>query len=150
MPAAYIDSDDVDAAITAAVRAALFADDSDSGAGAGTFFTDLIQKASERVKQACHRAGYTSLGNTTTSQQVQRMALAAFLALAYNRQQQQLPEAFYEDFNDIERVRTGQLPITDLTSVNNAGVGGHKFSETNSSVSGARFNIFARAKLKGY
>lgn len=149
MAAAYITVADVDAAITAAVRADLLSDDDDGGAGAGTFATDLYEKASELVKAAAANAGY-SLSTTTTSQQVKLATLGQFLNLLYNRKQQELPPAFYEAYNMLERIRTGDLELTDYTASTSTGVGGAKFSETNSSISGARYNIFSRTKLSGY
>ena len=144
--AAYITATDINAAVTSAVRVALFSDDV-----ADAFLDDVIEKASALVKSAAHRAGYTSLGDTTTSQDIKMATLGQFLAVAYNRQQQELPAAFFEHFNMLERIRTGALPLTDLTvNTGSAYAGGAKFSESNSSVTGARYNPFGRQKLTGY
>lgn len=145
MAAAYITATDVNAAITSAVRADLFVDDSGDA-----FFDDLVQKASELVKSAAHNAGYITLGDTTTSQQIKMATLGQFLMLAYNRKQQALPEAFYEAYNMLERIRNGAIELTDFDASTTSGIGGAAFTETNSSVTGARYNVFSRSKLDVY
>ncbi len=146
MAAVYLTSADIDALVGTDVRTALFVDDTGN-----THLARCIQLASAVIKSAAHRAGYTGLGDTTTDEQVIAATLGQFLVLMYNRKQQRVPPEFFEVVNMATEIREGRLPLLGLTaSTTSAAAGGAAFSETNSSVSGARYNPLSRERLDVY
>lgn len=149
MAASYLTTADVDAVIS--VRTRLF-EDTSPGDGSGysaTFFTRAVELASAIVKSAAHSAGYTSLGDSTTDEQVIAATLGQFLVIAYNRKQQAVPPEFFEAVNLATGIRDGSVPLTSLTVSSRAAVGGVEFSDVSESTS-SRHQVMSRAKLTTY
>lgn len=145
MAVAYITTAQVNAQITSAKRAALFADDV-----ADAFLNELIEQASVRVQAAAQRAGYT-IGSSTTNEQIVNATMAVFLLMAYGRRDQTLPERFHPDLSLVDRLERGELALVGVTPDAGAGIGGAIFSEGDEDVDDdARFNPFRRDKMAGY
>lgn len=147
MSAAYITAVDVDAFIGQATRSALF---NDGNGFTTSTFLKVVYNASSLVKAAAHAAGYTSLGDTTTNDTIKTATLGQFLVMAYNRKQQRVPAEFYEQINLTSEIREGRVPIPGMSPSTQDAVGGVSFSETSTSVSGARYNVFSRGRLDVY
>ncbi len=145
--ASYITATDINAVIDDGARQALFTP-TGSSYDSGTFST-CVMHASEIVKAAALNAGYT-LGDTTTNQTVKTATVGQFLALAFARKQQSLPEQFWAMFNMTEGIRTGNIPIPGATPSETAAIGGSKFSSTDTTVTGSRENLLDRESLKNF
>lgn len=148
MAANYLADADINAAIGSELRVALFSDS--GGTESTTERTRAIEIASAIVKAAVTKAGY-SIGDTTTDDTVIAATLGQFLAIAYGRKGEKVPEQFYSVVNLAEEIKTGKVPLPSLALDTSAAVGGVDFSDTSSSSASSRHQVFAlRTKLDVY
>lgn len=119
---AYIDTTYVDNAIGSDVRSAV--------APTTAAFNQFEAAARARIKEAASGAGYT-LGDTTTSAQVQDLTLGVFIILSYSQTKGiTVPPEFRDTFYRLDDIRTGKAKLIDYTPSSRDGVGGATFSAT--------------------
>lgn len=146
MAAAYIDATYIHAFISQGRLEDLFTDP--GGSYTASYLTQQISASSELIKSAAKNAGYT-LGDTTTDENVKLATFGQLLMMAYGRKGEAVPEQFATAVNLAAAIRSGDWPLTSTPNARDA-VGGVKFSETTSTVSGSRHPVFNRIKLDVY
>lgn len=143
---AYIDATFIDQRMSDDVRQALF----DDGSGyQSSYLTALIEDADAVVDAALANAGY-STGLVTPPQLVKLASFGQFLAQAYGRKGLKVPDQFLTFVNLAEGIRSGAVPVPSMTPTARDAVGGVSFSESSSTITSARPQVFSRAKLDVY
>lgn len=140
---AYIDNTYIENAIGNAEHTALF---TDSGTLNTAARTQLIASADARISDALAQAGYAPPA-TTTNVTIRDGSLGVYIRLAYGRKGATVPEQFATITSLEERIGNGDLPVYGLDPSAIGAVGGSKFSESSSSVTGNRAPIFTRDNL---
>jgi|GEM_PF-2703771 len=131
MPAAYIDTDFVDALLSQDVREELF---TDGGAYVSANFTALVNIASERVRGWAASSGYEdAMGDTTTDYRVMLATFGVFVDLAFDRPGKMLAKPpgweTHPSRTAIEEIHAGKMKL--VTDPNTSGaVGGMIFSSS--------------------
>lgn|SRR5574343_386117 len=148
MAANYITSADVDAMIGSGRRQALFTDPGGSYSSAN--FVRVCELASAVVRAAAHEAGYTSLGESTTNDQVILAALGQFLMMSYGRKGEAVPDQFAAAVHLAEAIRSGNVPIVGISPSTGTAIGGSSFTESDADVDGARVQLFSRDEQDVY
>ena len=134
---AFFTSGDVEAAITTDTRVGLVGTATTSASA----FAKLERWARSDVQAALQVAGYT-VGDTTDNDTVQRLAIARWCMLAFgSRKGLEIPATIRDDLYRLDKVRTGDYPIPGLTADSEDGIGGAKFSstDTNDTNNAARY-----------
>ncbi len=136
---AFLTAGYIDQAIGTATRVALAANT------AAVLFFEKLARA--EVQAAAQVAGY-SLGNTSTNDMVQWLALAQWFRLAGGlKKGLVVPDAVQVAIEDLQLVREGKKPIPGISPSTEDGIGGTKFSESSDTSESARVQYFSRAKL---
>ena len=143
--AVYVTTADVDALIGSDVRKALFSDTDDPADYSSTFFDAQVLMASAVIRSAALNSGYET-GATTTSDIVKLAALGQLLMMAYGRKSQAIPDQFATAINLAEGIRSGQIPIPDLTPTARDAVGGNSFTESDPTIEGSRPQVFGNLR----
>ncbi len=138
---AFLTTGYVDACIGTATRQAL----------ANTSAFAIYEKqARAEVQAAAQVAGY-SIGNTSTNDMVQWLAMGQWFVFAGAQKKGLEPtESIQRALDSLELVRTGKKPIPGLSADTEDGVGGTKFSDTSETSTSARVQYFSRAKLSSW
>lgn len=121
--------------------------DTTTGATSSTVLTQLIQSASALVDSALRNAGYTP-PTSTAPDFVKTATLGALIPLVYSRDQIPIPEGYQVYVDAYNVIRTGEMPVPGLTPNARDAVGGVKFAEASTGVSGSRPRVYS--KLRDY
>lgn len=144
---AYIDTTYINALADDAVVDAFFTDIGDASINSAAL-TQAIATAESVVKSALANAGYSVPGAADTPPEIVKTAtFGVFIKIMYGRKQLEVPEQYADVVNLVERIRSGDVTISELAVTGTTAVGGVDFSESATGVTDSRVPVFSRKNM---